>query len=218
MTTPNHHPSEALLVAYGAGGLSEALALVVATHLALCGACRAKVLTVEAVGGTLLEGLAPSPLAGDALESTLARLGEGAVEPAAFPAAGAGTLRLPEPLGSYVGPVTDASWRRLAPGIRHIEVKAQTAQGGSARLLRVAPATVVPHHGHGGTELTVILQGSYSDELGRFGPGDFAELDQDTKHQPLADTSEECVCLIATDAPLRFTGLVSRLLQPLLRI
>ena len=219
MRTPNHHPSEALLVAYGAGGLSEALALAVATHLAWCGACRSKARSVEAVGGTLLEGLPQSALADDALERALARLDDRAARPAAAVAAApAGTWNMPEPLHSYVGPVTDRRWRRLAPGVRQIEVKAQTAPGGSVRLLRVAPGTGLPHHGHGGIELTVILRGSYSDELGTFGPGDIAELDHETKHRPLADTSEDCVCLIATDAPLRFTGLVSRLLQPLIRI
>ncbi len=218
MSTPNHHPSAGLLVAYGAGGLGEMLALVVATHLAWCGECRATVRTVEAVGGALLEALPHAALAGDALERTLARLDDAAVRPSGAPAATAGTLRMPEPLRSYVGPVMDSRWRRLAPGIRDIEVRARTALGGSARLLRVAPGKVLPHHGHRGVELTVILHGSYSDELGQFGPGDVAELDQDTSHRPLADAGQDCIGFVATDARLRFTGLLGRLVQPLIRI
>lgn len=218
MSTPNHHPSDALLVAYGAGGLGEMLALVVATHLAWCGECRAKVRAVEAVGGSLLEDLPHTALAGDALERTMARLDDATALPAGAATVHAGTLRMPEPLRSYVGPVMESRWRRLAPGIRDIEVRAQTATGGSARLLRVAPGRMLPHHGHRGIELTVILHGSYSDELGQFGPGDVAEVDQDTRHRPLADADQDCIGFVATDARLRFTGLLGRMMQPLIRI
>ena len=63
-------------------------------------------------------------------------------------------------------------------------------------------------------ELTVVLSGHFADELGRYGPGDLAEVDGDTNHQPIADSHRDCICLIATDAPLRFTGLMGRLMQP----
>ena len=59
-----------------------------------------------------------------------------------------------------------------------------------------------------------MLSGHFADELGRYGPGDLAEVDGDTRHQPIADSHRDCVCLIATDAPLRFTGLMGRLMQP----
>jgi putative transcriptional regulator len=218
VTTPTHHPSEAVLVAYGAGGLSEMLALVVATHLAWCSECRAAVHAVEAVGGSLLETLPRSALADDALEHTLARLTDQREPGGAIRSPQAGALRMPEPLRSYVGPVVESRWRRLAPGIRDITVGARTPLGGSARLLRVAPGRVLPHHGHRGIELTVILHGSYSDEVGRFGPGDVAEVDHETRHRPLADAGQDCIGFIATDARLRFTGLVSRLMQPWIRI
>lgn len=76
----------------------------------------------------------------------------------------------------------------------------------------------MPSHGHTGSELTMVLRGSYTDELGRFCAGDVADLDPDVQHQPVADTDEHCICLIATDAPLRFNGLVPRLLQPFFQI
>ncbi len=36
--------------------------------------------------------------------------------------------------------------------------------------------------------------------------------------EPVAEAGEDCLCLAATDAPLRFVGLMPRLLQPLFRI
>ena len=56
------------------------------------------------------------------------------------------------------------------------------------------------------------------DEIGRFQSGDLADLDESVYHQPVADTDEHCICLIATDEKLRFSGVFSRMLQPLIGI
>lgn len=223
---PNHHPSDALLVAYGAGSLKEGLSLAVAVHLAHCPDCRATLAEVEALGGALLEELPPAPLESLSLAATLDRLDREEApgnpckamrirprcsRPAATAAA---PPSLPSPLRAYVPSLETLSWQRLAPGVRRVELLPRTASGGAAQLLRIAPGTALPHHGHGGLELTVVLSGHFADELGRYGPGDLAEVDGDTNHQPIADSHRDCVCLIATDAPLRFTGLMGRLMQP----
>lgn len=223
---PNHHPSDALLVAYGAGSLGEGLSLAVAVHLAHCPDCRATLAEVEALGGALLEDLPPAPLESLSLAATLDRLDreEAPGNPCKAmrmrprcrrPAAASPPApSLPGPLHAYVPSLEDLSWQRLAPGVRRVELLPRTASGGAAQLLRIAPGTALPHHGHGGLELTVVLSGHFADELGRYGPGDLAEVDGDTNHQPIADSHRDCICLIATDAPLRFTGLMGRLMQP----
>ena len=43
--------------------MPEALALVLATHLARCADCQGTLATIEAVGGALLDELPPAPLA-----------------------------------------------------------------------------------------------------------------------------------------------------------
>ncbi|CAO3439406.1 ChrR family anti-sigma-E factor [Azospirillum endophyticum] len=234
---PNHHPSDALLVAYGAGCLGEGLSLAVAVHLAHCPDCRAALAEVEALGGALLEDLPPAPLETLSLSAMLARLDreEAPANPckatriglprnrARFSAgdpAAAGVPPvppLPQPLRTYVASTAGLDglpWQRLAPGVRRVELLPRTASGGAAQLLRIAPGTALPHHGHGGLELSVVLSGHFSDELGCYGPGDLAEADGHTNHQPIADSHRDCICLIATDAPLRFTGLMGRLMQP----
>ncbi|WP_372394224.1 ChrR family anti-sigma-E factor [Azospirillum sp. HJ39] len=215
-TLPNHHPSDALLVAYGSGSLGEGLSLAVALHLAHCPDCRAALAEVEAVGGVLLDDLPPAPLDGLTLAGTLARLDreDTAAAPPGPAARTAGDPALPAPLRFYVPSLDGLAWQRLAPGVRRVELLPRTASGGAAQLLRIAPGTALPHHGHGGVELTLVLSGHFADELGRYGPGDLAEVDGDTHHQPIADSHRDCVCLIATDAPLRFTGLMGRLMQP----
>jgi putative transcriptional regulator len=85
-------------------------------------------------------------------------------------------------------------------------------------LLYIPPGQAVPDHSHNGLELTLVLQGSFSDETGRFGVGDLEIADQDLEHTPIADAGPPCICLAATDAPLRFNALLPRLLQPLFKI
>ena len=208
-----HHPSEATLLDYAAGALGERLALLVAGHLALCPVCRGDIAAAEAVGGGMLDGLAPERLAGDARDRMLARLAE--PSPAAKPpAARVDDPALPQPLAAYFGkPLAALPWTWILPGLRQVDLDPRQRGGTKLRLLRVGPGRAMPLHGHGGIELTLVLTGAYRDELGRFARGDFAETDEAITHQPRVDGTEECICLIATDAPVRFPGRIARLVQ-----
>jgi len=156
-----------------------------------------------------------------ALAAALARIGDGpdaSPEPVQRPRPRSvgglpGTLAPWLPMG-----LDGVSWRALVPGIRHFRFSGVDSGGGTVRLLAIAPGTALPHHGHGGTELTLVLSGSFADEIGRFQAGDLADLDPSAKHQPVADTDRPCMCLIATDARLRFSGVLRRLFQPLVGI
>jgi len=218
--TITHHPSDAALVAYGSGSLDEALALVVATHLALCPDCRRKAGAVEAVGGALLDDLPPAAMKEDALDKLLQKLGTVEAKPAtpSRPAVDHG-WSLPAPMRQYLGPsLSGTAWRFLAPGISRAAVLPRRRGGASAYLLRIKPGKSVAHHGHRGMELTMILGGGYSDELGHFIAGDFVELDGNFYHRPVADPGEDCICLVAASGKTRFTGLLGKLLQPFIRL
>jgi putative transcriptional regulator len=93
-----------------------------------------------------------------------------------------------------------------------------TDKAATARLLYIPAGAAVPDHGHHGNELTMVLQGGFSDEYDHFLRGDVEIADEDINHTPIADVGEDCICLAVTDAPLKFSGLMPRLLQPLLRI
>jgi putative transcriptional regulator len=220
-----HHPSASTLLAHATGQLQEGLSLVVATHLAWCADCREAVDAAEAAGGVLLSEATPQECSGDLLERTLAAaelrslappVGDGR-PPKAGDMAGLG-LDLPEPLRGHIARLGAPCWRRLAPGVRHIPLIRRTSGGGTARLLRIAPGMNMPRHGHAGLELAIVLAGSYRDEIGWFGRGDLADLDQEVRHQPRADEREGCVCLLATEAPLRFEGRLLRWIQPALGV
>jgi putative transcriptional regulator len=85
-------------------------------------------------------------------------------------------------------------------------------------LIRVAPGTSLPDHGHHGWEATCVLSGSFSDTTGEYGPGDVAETDGSLMHQPVAGPGEVCVCLIAWEGKLRMRGLLAQLLRPLMGV
>lgn len=214
-----HHPSDDLLIEYAAGSLDEGWSLAIASHLALCPACRTAVARGEAIGGSLVADAEPAAMAVDALERTLARLGDAPqeVHEPMPPVTRDPIMVLPQPLRGYLGGDVDAlGWKRLGVGAFHIPI----ATGGrsKARLLRIPGGFAVPEHGHRGGELTLVLAGSFSDEGGQFRRGDLEYADDDLQHQPIADAGEDCICLAVTEAPLRFKGLVARLAQPLLGI
>lgn len=217
----NHHPSEATLLAYAAGQLSEGLSLVVATHLAWCPSCADAVAAAETVGGVLLSEASATVCSEDLLSRTFQALGQRPASdvPPRAAMTGASTLaelELPQPLRGYLDALGEARWRWLGLGIAQIRLIARTGGGGTVRLLRINPGMKMPRHSHVGTELSVILSGAYRDEIGRFGRGDFADHDEDVTHQPHADEREGCVCLITTEGPLRFEGLLARLIQPVI--
>lgn len=221
MSLPSHHPGDPLLIDYAGGGLCEGASLAVATHMAFCPCCRRMVGEMEAVGGALLDDLEPEPLSPDCLDALMARIDrEEAGRPAPPPCrpaaarvpAPAGTLpAIPEPLRGYLGAgLKGQRWRFLQPGMTYVDLKA--GPNATTRLIRMKGGVAVPQHTHGGIELTVVLEGGFSDELGAFQPGDIAVGDASIEHRPVSDP-EGCLCLAATIGGLRLTGPIGRFLS-----
>jgi putative transcriptional regulator len=217
LSSIRHHPKELTLAAYAAGQLDEARSVVIAAHLILCGECRLAVRDFEAVGGACLETALPAPLSDSALDSFWLRAGrqEPARSTASLIAANDFPLDAAHPLARYLKDGIDAiEWRQIAPGLSQHVVPADGYRPGVLRLLKISPGVRIPKHTHGDEELTLILRGSYTDEVGDFRHGDLADLDEAVLHSPLATGDEPCICLIATSAPLRFKSIVGRIVQP----
>lgn len=215
-----HHLSDQLLMAYAAGQLPEAFNLVVATHVSLCDECRAQLASFDTVGGALIEEIdeitmGEITMGEDALAATLARI-EGLPQATrSEPLRPAGIL--PAPLADYVGgDLSAVRWQRIGGGVKQAILP--TGKDATARLLFIPGGVAVPDHGHRGMELTLVLQGAFADANDRFDRGDVEIADEELEHTPVALAGQDCICLAATDAPLRFRGLIPRLAQPLFRI
>ncbi len=211
MTAITHHAPDALLAAYAAGNLPQPFGLALAAHISLCLECRAAYEAHLVSGGAVLETSEAEVVSEGLKSNVLDLLDTPAVEEKAY-----------QRSGVYPGPVVEAlkgkppRWKSLGMGVRQSILS--DGREGSVRLLYIPSGRAVPDHSHNGLELTLVLQGSFSDETGRFGVGDLEVADQSLEHTPIADEGPPCICLAATDAPLRFNSFVPRLLQPLFRI
>jgi putative transcriptional regulator len=215
MTTITHHPDEALLAAYAAGSLDLGEHVAIATHLASCAHCRAWARSLERIGGALLDEQPPAALSDGALERTLARLNEvAAVSP---PAAGV-LPDAPPGLPQFVRGYAFGPWRRLAPRISVRPIRLPEPSSTRVFLLKSAPGAKLVQHEHTGLEMTCVLSGAFSHEGGRFGPGDFDLGDPAVTHEPHIEAGGDCVCLVAMQGDLRFSGFIGRLMQPFVRL
>jgi putative transcriptional regulator len=216
--TTTHNASDELLLAYAAGQLSPAPALVVATHLAMSDDASQRFETFESLGGAILEEQPMAELAPDLFERMLARLDETGEdvrdEPHAEP--DHGPLRLGVDLPGPLASRKIGRWRFIAPGMRYARVEVPEDPSFNVVLLRVGAGKALPMHGHSGTELTLILKGAYRDSSGRYGPGDLDEEGEETAHQPIVETDAECICLSAINGTMLPHGWLARMLQPLI--
>jgi putative transcriptional regulator len=71
----------------------------------------------------------------------------------------------------------------------------------------------MPRHAHHGTELTMVIEGAFADETGRYGAGDLAEVEAEVNHRPVAEGPMDCICLVAEQGNPRFGGFLGRLLR-----
>jgi putative transcriptional regulator len=220
ISAPIHHPAEDTLLRHAAGTLPPSRSLVIAAHLPFCPRCLETVGLGEAIGGALLDTMPESDLSTDALGRALARLDASARDDGstAKPPELAEGVELPAALHG----LTSRKWRWLAPGISRIPVHTGADRHGAPRehvyLLRIAPGTSLPDHGHHGWETTCVLAGSFTDASGEYGPGDLAETDGSVMHRPVAGMGQACICLIAWEGKLRMRGVLARLVQPLLGV
>ncbi len=196
-----HHPNEETLGLHAFGGLKAGARLVVSAHIAACRECRDAVAALEAVAGVVLETAETAPLAPDALARALEQL-DAPVAPARTPI--------------DVQALMDKGWwLPAAPGLWFKPLSRRVDTGEKLYLLKAKAGVPLPEHGHNGYERLVVLKGTFGDHDGLYGPGDFAECDESTVHEPFAKT--DCVCLAATEGPLRFSG-VARWVQPFLGV
>jgi putative transcriptional regulator len=214
-----------VLAAYAAGSLPLGHGLCVAAHLQYCPQCRQLSRQLNHLGGELLDNLSAADISHNLRDQVLAQLDSSDYQ--APPESPQSASLVPDcPVPSYPVPSClrqlvpegfDAlPWSRLSPSIR--ASKLSRADGAKVELIAIKPGGQVAAHNHTGTEITVVLQGSFSDADGVYSQGDIILRDEsDKNHRPIASQDSECICLTAVDAPIEFTGFFARLFNPLIR-
>jgi putative transcriptional regulator len=195
--------TDALFAQYAAGQLRGPAHALVAAHLELKAGNRAYVAALENLAAKDMDAIAPVELANrdarlDAIfNSTLA------------PVAAERTKSIiPRALQRYANvDVADIPWKSVIPGFKEWDLGIE--DGCEINMFWIKEGRKMPTHTHEGSELFLVLDGSFEDESGVYGAGDISVADENVNHRPIAGKDRPCIGFSVTDAPLRLTGSLS---------
>ncbi|BBN83296.1 zinc-binding anti-sigmaE4 factor ChrR [Pseudoalteromonas sp. A25] len=208
-----HHPSEQLLSQYSIGELPATLSIAVSAHLEFCSCCQAKVEALEAANATQEFEDVDSPFDNDDFEDIFSLITNNddvdtikAYEPQ-FVSYQSKQATLPRAIAA-----TDRSNFIQLGKLSRSRLQLDDGEL-RASLLQIEAGGEIPHHTHTGFELTLLLDGEFSDEEGSYVPGDFIWLDARHHHQPA--TTRGCLCFTVVNSALHFNKGLSKLLNPI---
>lgn len=213
--TIQHHPSEILLWEFASSSLEEAGALVIATHLSHCPACRARIREFEALGGVVLDDAPAQPLSLDA-DALLALVDDRPSGGSGFSLLSPETQKVPR-ADELIELYPAGDWRWIGPGVSYKVIDVPDRKDIRVFMLKASGGTRLPNHKHSGIEWTSVLKGAFVHALGRFGPGDFDEADSSVEHQPVVEAGAECICIVAMNGQIELQGVFGRMMQPFVR-
>jgi len=215
-----HHFTDETLQDYAAGVLSSSMETLIACHLTVCPVCRERALMAEKIAGEIFVQQPAVDIQGTATDILKLAKNSDHLQDEEKPAPVNPDIKgVPRPLARLLpAPIEELQWKAFAPGMKQYNLSSQSRKDGAFKLLSLAPGSRMSKHTHTQRELTFIVSGSYQDEIGQYQAGDVADLDASFNHTPQVISDEPCICLIATDAPLKFEGLLGKMVQPFVGI
>lgn len=213
-----------LMMSYAAGALDEAQALIISAHRWYCASARSTINRYEDIGGYLIDhDCTPVQMSDHALDHVFGRI---ECEQENTRCHGAGHHEdccknigcdLPEPISEALARhQQNLRWRSIGNGFEKLDVELDCRKS-HAQFMKAAPAAASPEHSHGGIEITLVLDGSISDEYGHYKRGDLVITDERTTHKVTACPQSGCTCFVVSSAPIKLTGIAS-ILNPFLRV
>jgi putative transcriptional regulator len=218
-----HHPSNNLLAKYCSGSLEASLSVAVSIHVDMCPVCQAKVAHFEAQNAqdafdindsqdtNTVPNVPEKILCGDSsllnfitADDTIDEVYD--VE----------TVNIEINNNNYELP---RALTRIPHGKFTLMGKLARSRvaidDGPLRssLLHIGAGGEIPEHTHTGFEVTLLLDGEFSDEAGDYVAGDFIWQDQHHEHTPV--TKNGCLCFTVVSSALHFNKGMSKLLNPI---
>ena len=217
------HPSTELLNRFVQGELVTGKSVVVSAHMELCESCsaKAKELQALAVSSWVDPGSALQP--DQSSEADYSNMVAGIVKSPQIKSEQIEALvevdidilnhsiKLPKVLAKAAS--QGLKWKKVAGGISEAQLFLDNET--LCEFIYMAPGCQVPVHTHQGSESTLVLDGSFEDELGEYKTSDFIIRDAQHNHQPRS--KEGCLCFAVLDSPLKFTEGFARLMNPVNR-
>ena len=210
-----HHPDTNTLLEFAASSLPAAQSVVVSTHLQFCSECRQRLAQLESLGATMFENAEPVDINPSVFDNVLARLDEVEEDRAANDASASTLSWTVKQIRK--GNLDQLQWKKVTRSLRIADL-GEIDGAAEFSLYHIAEGGRIPQHNHSGTEMTLVLQGGFSDEGGSYHAGDFITREAGDIHAPTALSGGDCICLAVLESPLRFTSWHHRWLSPLLQL
>ena len=210
-----HHPDTNTLLEFAASSLPAAQSVVVSTHLQFCSECRQRLAQLESLGATMFENAEPVDINPSVFDNVLARLDEVEEDRAANDASASTLSWTVKQIRK--GNLDQLHWKKVTRSLRIADL-GEIDGAAEFSLYHIAEGGRIPQHNHSGTEMTLVLQGGFSDEGGSYHAGDFITREAGDIHAPTALSGGDCICLAVLESPLRFTSWHHRWLSPLLQL
>ena len=211
----NYHPTDKQLQQFAEGNISPALALVVSAHCDVCSQCQEKVDDINIELSSVIENVRAHDFKDPAFEKMLTSIMHLPVidtKPVVAPRIelDGRFFDVPRPLQRFVK--NTGNWSRLLGKVWQAPV--DLGDAGMANFIYMEKGGRVPEHTHKGTELTLVVDGEFSDGLADYDSGDFIIMDNEHIHSPHSNAVEGCLVFSIVDKPLHFTSGIARLLNP----
>jgi putative transcriptional regulator len=217
------HPSSELLNQFVQGELAAGKSIVVSAHMELCESCSAKAKELQALAVSSWVDPSSAMQSDQTSEADYVNMVAGIVTSSQIKSAPIEDLvevdidvldhsiKLPKVLAKAAS--QGLKWKKVAGGISEAQLFIDNET--QCEFIYMAPGGKVPVHTHQGSEATLVLEGSFEDELGEYKTSDFIIRDEQHNHQPRS--KEGCLCFSVLDSPLQFTEGLARLMNPLNR-
>ena len=208
------HPTYEQLKLHASGALDDVQAIMVAVHLHHCDKCRQQLLQLEQDLASQSFVEAESVFGEQELSVLMERLDEPVEIEPMRPSHSSLSFQgrefsLPPHLYELV--LRTGSWTRIVNKLWSAPIRDHD-QDYQLNFIYIEPGGSIAQHTHKGLEWTLVLDGSFSDEKGHYGPGELLRTDGELEHTPVSE--QGCLCLAAIDAPLQFTSGIARALNP----
>lgn len=216
-----HHPSQELLQAFVNGELPASLSAGIAIHADMCPACQATIATMteQAAEDSFEQAFLHQFVVDD--NEDIADIDFERMFSEITDSSDVAKVKVEQP--KFI--TLKGKEYKLPKQLQHMEFASPMNLGKLARsrvdlgegeihtsLLHIDPGGAVPQHTHQGYELTLLLEGSFCDEMGEYHAGDFIMLDQQHDHSPMSP--DGCLCFTVANDALHFTKGFNKLLNP----
>ena len=212
------HPQYTDLQAFSAGDCAPAMALMISAHIDMCPQCQYDCIDIQSelavevfaqTSGTVPLDSQYLSMMSDITDLPVSKTSVTEVNDTSIELDGK-YFELPRVLRRYVK--NTGNWSRLVGKLWQAPV--DLGDIGKANFIYMEKGGRVPEHTHKGTEITLVIDGQYSDGIAEYDCGDFTIMNNRHKHLPHSEADEGCLVFTIVDQPLYFTAGIARLLNP----